>query len=126
MWAPDLAGRNPVRYLAIVQALADDIARGGLRPGERLPTHRALAWRLGVNTSTVSHAYREAVRRHLVSGEVGRGRVAQIRGVSAATPALSGVQVTRTEIGRSSSSIRLSAWTALLHGSAVESGEAIE
>lgn len=73
MWTPELAGRNPVRYLAIVEALAGDIARGGLRPGERLPTHRALAWRLGVNTSTVSQAYREAVRRHLVSGEVGRG-----------------------------------------------------
>ncbi|WP_395674778.1 PLP-dependent aminotransferase family protein [Inquilinus sp.] len=73
MWVPSLEGRSPVRYLAIVEALADAIAAGDLRPGERLPTHRELAWRLGLNVSTVTQAYREAARRHLVSGEVGRG-----------------------------------------------------
>jgi len=73
MWVPSLDGRSPVRYLAIVDALADAIAAGDLRPGERLPTHRDLAWRLGLNVSTVTQAYREAARRHLVSGEVGRG-----------------------------------------------------
>ncbi|OWJ67487.1 PLP-dependent aminotransferase family protein [Inquilinus limosus] len=73
MWVPSLDGRSPVRYLAIVEALADAIAAGDLRPGERLPTHRDLAWRLGLNVSTVTQAYREAARRHLVSGEVGRG-----------------------------------------------------
>lgn len=73
MWVPSLEGRSPVRYLAIVEALADAIAAGDLRPGERLPTHRDLAWRLGLNVSTVTQAYREAARRHLVSGEVGRG-----------------------------------------------------
>ncbi len=73
MWIPDLDGRNPVRYLAIVEALAEAIAGGALRPGDRLPTHRDLAWTLGVNVSTVTQAYREAARRHLVAGEVGRG-----------------------------------------------------
>ncbi|MGO1073958.1 aminotransferase-like domain-containing protein [Inquilinus sp. CA228] len=73
MWVPSLEGRSPVRYLAIVEALADAIAAGDLRPGERLPTHRDLAWKLGLNVSTVTQAYREAARRHLVSGEVGRG-----------------------------------------------------
>lgn len=73
MWTPDLSGRNPVRYLALVEALAEAIRQGELRPGERLPTHRDLAWRIGVNTSTVTRAYGEAARRHLVSGEVGRG-----------------------------------------------------
>ncbi|MBW8724508.1 MAG: GntR family transcriptional regulator, partial [Inquilinus limosus] len=73
MWVPSLEGRSPVRYLAIVEALADAIAAGDLRPGERLPTHRDLAWRLGLNVSTVTQAYHEAARRHLVSGEVGRG-----------------------------------------------------
>ncbi len=73
MWTPSLDGRNPTRYLAIVEAVADGIAAGALRPGERLPTHRELAWQLRVNVSTVTQAYREAARRHLVSGEVGRG-----------------------------------------------------
>lgn len=73
MWVPNLDGRNQTRYLAIVEALADSIAAGELRPGERLPTHRKLAWQLRVNVSTVTQAYREAARRHLVSGEVGRG-----------------------------------------------------
>jgi len=73
MWTPDLNGRNQTRYLAIVEALADSIAAGELRPGERLPTYRELAWQLRVNVSTVTQAYREAARQHLVSGEVGRG-----------------------------------------------------
>ncbi|MCA1940837.1 MAG: winged helix-turn-helix domain-containing protein, partial [Caenispirillum bisanense] len=72
-WLPDLAGRNRVKYLALVEAIADAVAAGTLKPGDRLPTHRDLAWRLKVNTSTITQAYREAARRHLVSGEVGRG-----------------------------------------------------
>ena len=73
MWAPNLAGRNPVKYLAIVEALAESVEAGDLQPGTQLPTHRELAWRLRVNVSTVTQAYREAARRHLVSGEIGRG-----------------------------------------------------
>jgi len=73
MWLPDLTDRDPVRYLAIVEALAEAITDGALRPGDRLPTHRDLAWRLGLNVSTVTQAYGEAARRQLVSGEVGRG-----------------------------------------------------
>ena len=73
IWNPDLGGRKGPRYLAIVQALADDLARGTLREGSRLPTHRELAERLGVTVGTISRAYSEAARRGLVSGEVGRG-----------------------------------------------------
>ena len=72
-WLPDISARGSVKYRAIVDALADAIERGDLRPGDRLPTHRDLAWALGVNVSTVSEAYREAKRRHLIDGEVGRG-----------------------------------------------------
>ncbi|HEX3066630.1 MAG TPA: winged helix-turn-helix domain-containing protein, partial [Dongiaceae bacterium] len=73
MWTPDLSGRNPVKYLAIVEALADAVEQGRLQSGARLPTHRELAWQLGLNVSTITQAYREAARRHLVTGEVGRG-----------------------------------------------------
>jgi len=72
-WAPDLRSRGGPRYLAIADALADDVAQGRLRPGGRLPTHRDLADRLGVTVGTVSRAYAEAAHRGLVSGEVGRG-----------------------------------------------------
>ncbi|MFC4349925.1 PLP-dependent aminotransferase family protein [Fodinicurvata halophila] len=73
MWTPRLEGRNSVKYLAIVEALSDAVTQGELRPGDRLPPQRDLAWRLDVNLSTVTQAYREAARRHLVGGEVGRG-----------------------------------------------------
>jgi DNA-binding transcriptional MocR family regulator len=72
-WQPDLDGRSGPRYVAIADALAADLAAGKFEPGERLPTHRDLAWRLGVTVGTVSRAYAEAERRGLVSGEVGRG-----------------------------------------------------
>src|SRR3546814_8105519 len=71
-WTPTLEAEGP-RYLAIADALARDIAAGRLKAGDRLPTHRDLAWRLGVTVGTVSRAYGEAERRGLTSGEVGRG-----------------------------------------------------
>ncbi len=73
MWAPELERRSGPRYLAIAEALADDVADGRLRPGARLPTQRDLADRLGVTVGTVGRAYAEAAQRGLLSGEVGRG-----------------------------------------------------
>jgi DNA-binding transcriptional MocR family regulator len=72
-WQPRLAGRSGPRYRAIADALADAVSEGSLHPGDRLPTHRELASRLGVTVPTVSRAYREAGRRGLISGQVGRG-----------------------------------------------------
>jgi len=73
IWTPRLKQRPGPRYRAIAEAVADDIARGALEEGARLPTHRDLAAALGVTVGTVSRAYAEAQRRGLVSGEVGRG-----------------------------------------------------
>ncbi|SDE78056.1 PLP-dependent aminotransferase family protein [Rhodospira trueperi] len=73
IWVPDLSGRRGPAYLAIVEALADDIAAGALAPGARLPAHRELADALGLSPNTTSRAYAEAVARALVRGEVGRG-----------------------------------------------------
>ncbi|SMF32571.1 transcriptional regulator, GntR family [Tistlia consotensis] len=71
-WTPSLPQRGP-RYLAIAEALAADISNGRLPAGAKLPTHRDLAWNLKVTVGTVTRAYREAERRGLVVGEVGRG-----------------------------------------------------
>ena len=73
IWQPSIGNRNGPRYLAIADALAEDVTAGVLEPGTRLPTHRDLAYRLGVTVGTVSRAYAEADRRGLISGEVGRG-----------------------------------------------------
>jgi DNA-binding transcriptional MocR family regulator len=71
-WTPQLDPQLP-RYLAIAQAIAADLQSGRLSPGDKLPTHRELAWQLGVTVGTVTRAYQEAERRGLLSGEVGRG-----------------------------------------------------
>ncbi|MDK1342175.1 PLP-dependent aminotransferase family protein [Streptomyces sp. 378] len=60
-------------YRRIADRIADDIATGRLRPGQRLPTQRAFARRRGVAPSTAGRVYGELVRRGLVVGEVGRG-----------------------------------------------------
>ncbi len=77
-WQPELDGIDGPRYLALAEALERDVASGRLAPGTRLPTHRELAWQLGVTVGTVSRGYAEATRRGLISGEVGRGTFVQV------------------------------------------------
>lgn len=72
-WEPQISARRGPRYKVIADRLAEDIEAGLLDPGTRLPTHRALAGRLGVTVGTVTRAYAEARRRGLVAGQVGRG-----------------------------------------------------
>jgi DNA-binding transcriptional MocR family regulator len=72
MWLPQLATRGP-RYLALADAIEQDVATGALAGGARLPPQRDLAFRLGVTVGTVSRAYALVAARGLVSGEVGRG-----------------------------------------------------
>lgn len=62
-----------VRYKQVVDALASDIRAGELRPGTRLPTHRALAQRHGLALATASRVYAELEAIGLVVGETGRG-----------------------------------------------------
>ncbi|MFD4568045.1 PLP-dependent aminotransferase family protein [Streptomyces sp. NPDC058467] len=60
-------------YRRIADRIADDIAAGRLKPGERLPPQRVFARRRGIAGSTAGRVYGELVRRGLVVGEVGRG-----------------------------------------------------
>ena len=73
MWLPDLKRWGKPHYLAIAEALADDIRTGRLTVGTRLPTQRALAEALDLNFTTVSRGYVEAHKRGLIEGRVGQG-----------------------------------------------------
>ncbi len=77
-WSPDLSAIDEAaqalpKYKAIASAIAQDIGSGVLKPGDRLPPQRELAWALNVTVGTVTRAYQEAEQRGLVGGEVGRG-----------------------------------------------------
>jgi GntR family transcriptional regulator / MocR family aminotransferase len=56
--AVDAASEMPL-FLQIARAIAGDVLRGRLRPGDALPGSRALAEELGVHRSTVVAAYGE-------------------------------------------------------------------
>lgn len=72
-WRPRQLASNGPRYLALVNALEQDIADGRLSDGDRLPPHRDLARELSLSVGTVSKAYQEAEQRGIVSGHVGQG-----------------------------------------------------
>lgn len=76
MWDININGPDTPIYIAIVEALERGLESGRIKPGDRLPTHRSLAARLGVTVTTVTRAYTEAEKRGLVSGRVGRGTFA--------------------------------------------------
>ena len=74
-WLPDISRRPGPKYRAIAETLAQDITGGALSAGDRMPTHRDLAWRLGVTVGTVSRAYALAQSWGLLAGTVGRGTI---------------------------------------------------
>jgi len=61
------------RYLAIADAIAEDIGNGTLAPSDRLPPQRKLARRLNIDFTTVARGYVEAQKRGLVESRVGQG-----------------------------------------------------
>jgi molybdate-binding protein/DNA-binding transcriptional regulator YhcF (GntR family) len=60
-------------YAQIVEQIRLAVARGELRPGERLEPVRGLADRLGVNPSTVARAYRELEQAGVIETHGRRG-----------------------------------------------------
>jgi DNA-binding transcriptional MocR family regulator len=72
-WMPDLVERSGPLYLAIADALADDLTAGRIKAGERLPAQRDLAARLKIDFTTVGRAFAEARRRGLIEAAPGRG-----------------------------------------------------
>ena len=70
--AVDDAGREPV-FLQIARALVEDVRRGRLRPGDLLPSSRALAATLRVHRNTVLAAYQELYAEGWITMEKARG-----------------------------------------------------
>jgi DNA-binding transcriptional MocR family regulator len=72
-WSPNLSRLGKPRYLAIADAIAEDIRNGRLAPSDRLPPQRKLARRLDIDFTTVARGYVEAQKRGLIESRVGQG-----------------------------------------------------
>jgi GntR family transcriptional regulator len=60
-------------YTQIVNQIQAQVASGVIRPGDQLPTVRALAEELRVNFNTVARAYRILDEARIISTQQGRG-----------------------------------------------------
>jgi GntR family transcriptional regulator len=71
-------------YLQIADAVRAAVAAGVYRPGESLPSLRAMAIRVQVNPNTVQRAYDELERDGLIYSQRGRGLFVADRGTASA------------------------------------------
>lgn len=60
-------------YTQIVNQIQSQLANGILKPGDQLPTVRALAEELRVNFNTIARAYRILDEVRIISTQQGRG-----------------------------------------------------
>jgi len=60
-------------YTQIVNQVQSQLANGILKPGDQLPTVRALAEELRINFNTVARAYRILDEARIISTQQGRG-----------------------------------------------------
>jgi GntR family transcriptional regulator len=74
-------------YLQIADAVRAAVAAGVYRPGEMLPSLRAMAIDIHVNPNTVQRAYDELEREGLVYSQRGRGLFVAERGTASAQTA---------------------------------------
>lgn len=72
-WPPDPDSLKRPAYRSLVQVIENAIQSGALKPGERLPTQRRLAYDLRLSVQTVSRAYDKLIEGGRIVGEVGRG-----------------------------------------------------
>jgi len=68
----DTTSRTPI-YRQLIDQVRRAIARGGLRPGDRLPSVRQLSRDLVVNPNTIAKAYTELEREGTLVTQQGRG-----------------------------------------------------
>jgi len=60
-------------YIQITNQIENQVVGGALKPGDQLPTVRALASELRVNFNTVARAYRMLDEARIISTQQGRG-----------------------------------------------------
>jgi len=60
-------------YIQVVERIKEMLAAGKLKPGDQLPTVRALALELRVNFNTVARAYHILDEAGVISTQQGRG-----------------------------------------------------
>lgn len=68
----NLASRVPI-YEQLISQVREAIARGDVKPDDRLPTVRELSQTLLINPNTVSRAYAELARDGVLHNRPGRG-----------------------------------------------------
>ena len=68
----DTSSRTPI-YRQLIEQVRRAVARGTLRPGDRLPSVRQLSRELVVNPNTVARAYTELEREGTLLTQQGRG-----------------------------------------------------
>jgi GntR family transcriptional regulator len=69
-------------YLQIVQQVKDAAASGNLRPGDALPSVRALAEELRINRNTAARAYTELEAEGVIETRQGAGCFLKANGAS--------------------------------------------
>lgn len=93
-WSLALSQRNKPAYLAIADAIADDIRHGFLSLDDKLPPIRELSKALNLDYTTVARAYNEAQSRGLIFSKPGSGSFVLTRGPADATLAPSMIEMT--------------------------------
>ncbi len=89
IWPPKREDLKRPAYHALAECLVKAISAGEVGIGDRLPTHRDLAYQLGLSVQTISRAYDELIRRGVIAGEVGRGTFVRATGdIETRTPFL--------------------------------------
>lgn len=68
----DFRSGTPI-YTQIVEQVKQQVISGAIKPGDQLPTVRALALELRVNFNTVARAYRLLDEAGIISTQQGRG-----------------------------------------------------
>jgi DNA-binding transcriptional MocR family regulator len=72
-WTPDKNNLKSPLYKYIALILEEDIKKGILKPGDKLPPQRELADFLDINLSTVTRAFKICELKGLISGTTGKG-----------------------------------------------------
>lgn len=69
----DKFGQKPI-YEQIILEFEKQIATGALKPGDKLPSVRALSMEISVNPNTIQKSYMELERLQITNSSQGQGR----------------------------------------------------